>query len=338
MIRCADIREILASGVPLIDVRDPGEYLSGHIPGAVNVPLFSCQERARIGTVYKQVSPEAAIALGYKLVQPKLRGFTEQARVVAPSGVVAVHCWSGGMRSEAFASHLHQNGFQQVLRLSGGYKSYRRHVLDTFEQPWSLKVLGGYTGSGKTRIIQAMRHRGVQALDLEDIGKHRGSAFGGLASEAQPTTEQFENNLHLELSKMDPEKPIWMEDESHNIGGVNIPMSLFRQMQSSPLYFMDIPRDERAMYLVSEYGKTDPSRLAEGLQKISKRLGGLRFQKALEHLRQGNMYEVALLTLEYYDKCYARGLSFREPGLVRMVPHPRVDTPSATEMLLTQYA
>lgn len=319
---------------PLIDVRSPGEYKQGHIPGAVNIPLFTNDERAHVGTVYKQLSKEKAIELGYEYVSPKFQWFVDEAFKVAPDGHVVVHCWRGGMRSQSFAQHLRDNGFQQVLTIIGGYKSYRRFLLNSLEQAHHLQIIGGYTGSGKTHVIDHLMGAGHQAIDLEGLANHKGSAFGAIGQNQQPTSEQFENNLFEQWRHFDSDRPIWLEDESCNIGKVNLPIALFQQMRQSMIFFLDVPREKRAELLAREYAFEDIEPLKMAVQRISKRLGGLVTQQCLDFLDQRQFYEVALLTLHYYDKTYFKGLSFRDPEKVLMIEGTDTDAEHNTLLLL----
>jgi tRNA 2-selenouridine synthase len=314
MIYEIDIEEFIGSDVPLIDVRSPGEYAQGHIPGGVNIPLFSDEERAAVGTVYTRDSREKAIELGYSYVYPKMNDFISQTSEVVHDGKVAIHCWRGGMRSHAFAEHLNKNGFGEVMVIRSGYKSYRNHVLAFFRTPLFLKIIGGYTGSGKTHIIRYLLRHGYQALDLEAIANHKGSAFGSIGQ--QPTTEQFENDLFEKFHRLDLSKPVWLEDESRNIGGVNIPRDLYLQMAESDVYFLEIPRNVRSEHLVNEYIGQEKEHLAENIRRISKRLGGENAREALHLLTENRMVELASLILGYYDKTYQRGLEFHTKGKI----------------------
>jgi len=320
MVQEIDIVSFLKTNTPLIDVRSPGEYEKAHIPGAVNIPLFSDDERAHVGKVYVQQSKEKAMELGYQYVNPKLTDFIRLSKQVALDGKIVVHCWRGGMRSHSFAQHLSDNGFVDVSVITGGYKSYRTHLHSTFDIPFQLNIVGGYTGSAKTHVIKHFQQIRLQAVDLEELAKHKGSAFGAIANYVQPTVEQFENDLFEVWRKLDYSKPIWLEDESHNIGGVNIPMNLFNQMRNSMVYFLDIPKEERARHLVTEYADVDPEMLAESISKISKRLDGQKTKEAFELLREKNFYEVALIALSYYDKSYLKGIKFRDPEKVFIIP------------------
>ncbi|MFN1834885.1 tRNA 2-selenouridine(34) synthase MnmH [Balneola sp. MJW-20] len=312
MIHEIEISEALSLGLPIVDVRSPGEFKRGHIPDAVNIPLFSDEERAEVGTAYKQESREKALELGLNFVEPKLQSFIQKSEQSAPDRRVCVHCWRGGMRSESFAKHLHENDFMDVFRIKGGYKAYRRHVQSSFEESLNLNILGGYTGSGKTHILLEMKRNGEQVIDLEGMANHKGSAFGGIGQDEQPSTEHFENILFHEIRNSDPSRPIWVEDESINIGSVQIPQPFYRQMQDSLLYFLEIPKEERIKHLVEEYAGCKNERLADSIRRISKRLGGLRKKNALENLDQENYQQVASIALEYYDKLYAKGMNKRK--------------------------
>ena len=302
----------LAESVPIVDVRSPGEYAKGHIPGAYSIPLFSNDERAAVGTAYVQQSKEEAIKLGYKYVTPKLEWFISESRKLAPDGIIAVHCWRGGMRSKSFAQHLSDNGFTKVYVITGGYKAFRNHALESFKTDADICILGGYTGSGKTRILNELKEQGEQIIDLEGLANHKGSAFGRIGDGNQPTIEQFENNLFWEWKDLDYTKTIWIEDESHRIGLVNIPMNFFENMRRHPVIFLDVSRAARARFLVKDYSEADKAMLRDSILRIQKRLGGLNTRYALEHLEENELFEVAMICLIYYDKYYLRGLKNRE--------------------------
>jgi len=298
--------------LPVIDVRSPGEFEKGHMPGAHNIPLFSNTERAHVGTVYKQQGSEKAIELGYLYVNPKLDLFIKEALAIAPNKHAIVHCWRGGMRSHAFANHLSTNGFNNVKVIEKGYKAYRKYVLSSFKKEVNLKVIGGFTGSGKTHILHHLHQTGHQVINLELIANHKGSAFGAIGEKDQPTVEQFENNLFKYWEKLNYNKPVYIEDESHNIGGVKLPMSLYTTMRKSNVYFLDIPKEKRAQVLVGDYGGHNNEQLKASILKITKRLGGLVTQQALKALSQQNYFKVAMLMLNYYDKSYLKGIQKRD--------------------------
>lgn len=311
--------------LPLVDVRTPAEYENGHIPGAVNIPLFSNEERAKVGTLYKRVSVERAYEEGYRFVTPKLDWFVQEARKVAKDGRVVVYCWRGGMRSRSFADHLSENRIGEVFVIEGGYKAFRQHAFESFEQPEVIRVLGGYTGSGKTRILKELEQRGEQVIDLEGIAHHKGSAFGSIGETEQPRNEHFTNLLFWEWRKLDFTRSVWLEDESIHIGRVFIPEVLFERMRQATLYFLKIPKEQRARLLVEVYAGIDSAKLAESVRRISKRLGGLRTAEALEALKRGDYYESAIITLDYYDKYYLKGLNRRDQEKVVLIESETTD-------------
>ncbi|SNC77420.1 tRNA 2-selenouridine synthase [Hymenobacter gelipurpurascens] len=299
-----------SADAPILDVRAPIEYQHGHIPGALSFPLFTDEERARIGTTYKQVSQDKAVLLGLDFFGPKMSEMVRQVKKLAPNKQVRVHCWRGGMRSGAVLWLLELAGFQVQL-LEKGYKDYRRWVLQEFERPRPLLVLGGLTGSGKTDVLHALRTQQQPIIDLEGVAHHKGSAFGSIGQPTQPTQEQFENNLAAVLSALPEAGPIWVEDESRTIGGVHVPPPLFAQMMQAPLLVLDIPREVRVRKLAEEYGRQDPAALAASILKIRKRLGGLATKEALSAIGEEDMEKMVSLVLDYYDKTYSHGLESR---------------------------
>jgi tRNA 2-selenouridine synthase len=338
MLKRISIQAYLAEAplLPVIDVRTPAEFEAGHIPGAVNIPLFTNEERARVGTVYTRESTDKAYALGYAFVEPKLDFFVKRSSEVAREGKVVVYCWRGGMRSKSFAEYIAAHGVQEVAVIEGGYKAFRQHALESFNLPETLYVLGGYTGSGKTRVLKELGRRGAQVIDLEGIAHHKGSAFGAIGQPEQPKNEHFTNLLFWEWRSLDLSRPVWLEDESIHIGRVFIPQTLFQRMREAMVYFLEIPKAVRAHLLVEEYAGIDAGMLASSVEKISKRLGGKRTAEALEALQCNDYYEAAVITLDYYDKFYLKGLNRREPGKVTVIPSDTVDAAENAELLLAR--
>lgn len=314
------VAEFLAGEGPVVDVRSPGEFRQGHIPGAHSLPLFDDAERAVVGTLYKQQGRDQAVLEGLRIVGPKLAGIVETCRALAPDSRIRVHCWRGGERSGSVAWLLDKAGFPQVSVLRGGYKAFRNHVLQSFERPPQLKVLGGYTGTGKTETLDLLRELGEQVIDLEGLAHHKGSSFGALGELPQPSTEHFENLLWQAVRDLSPGRPVWVEDESLMIGRVRIPAPFFEAMRQTTLYFADMPIEERADRLVVDYGRFPTEELAEAVRRIEKRLGPQHCKTALEALEQGDLRTVALITLAYYDKAYRRGLEGRDPDQVVRIP------------------
>lgn len=315
---------------PVLDVRSPSEYTHAHMPGAFSLPLFSDPERALVGTNYKQQSRESAIKMGLDFFGLKMRRMVEETEEILSkysnyhntSGkkTVLVHCWRGGMRSAGVAWLLDLYGFE-VFTLEGGYKYFRRWVLQQFQKEYPVRLLGGYTGSGKTDVLSALEKRGELVLDLENLAKHKGSAFGNLGMPVQPSQEQFENelaaNLYGLMQKRSPEKEIWVEDESQRIGDVNIPIVLWKNMRKRNIYFLDIPFQERLKYLVDQYGKHEKERLVNAIIRIKKRLGGLETKEAVNALIEERVEDCFRILLRYYDKWYLKGLNNRE-GLEKL--------------------
>lgn len=292
-----------AQNLPVLDVRSPGEFLSGHIPGAINMPLFTNEERAEVGTIYKQSGNESAIIRGLEHVGPKMADYVREAKKIAPGGQILVHCWRGGMRSGSMAWLLESSGMKTSL-LKGGYKSFRNHVLESFSRKFDLHIVGGETGSGKTEILHHLARKGEQIVDLEMIASHRGSSFGAIGQKEQPKPEQFENDLFNAFQKIDPSKRVWIEDESRSIGRVYIPGPLWEMKTAAPCYRVKIPFGIRVQRLVKDYGNFPKETLAEAIGRIGKRLGGLATQQALESLENGDLTQTVQIILRYYDKAY----------------------------------
>ncbi|PJJ48703.1 tRNA 2-selenouridine(34) synthase MnmH [Hymenobacter chitinivorans] len=318
---------------PILDVRAPIEYAHGHIPGALSLPLFSDEERARIGTAYKQVSQDRAIHIGLDFFGPKMSRMVKQAQKLAPNKEVRLHCWRGGMRSGAVHWLLELAGFKVHL-LDKGYKDYRRWALAQFAEPRPMLILGGLTGSGKTDVLHELARRGETIVDLEGLANHKGSSFGAIGLPPQPTPEQFENNLALELSQLPAGVTPWLEDESLTIGRLTIPKPLFEQMRAAPLLVLDIPRPVRTRKLAAEYGKEDPQQLAEAIQRISKRLGGLATKEALAAIEVGDMEKMVDIALSYYDKTYGFGLDNKTNSQVLRLPSDTCDPQVNADLVL----
>ena len=346
----------LANQFPVLDVRSPGEYLHAHIPTAVSLPLFTDDERKIVGTAYKQQSRETAIKLGLDFFGVKMRLMVEAAEGIIGNwqgatgkeskpnnnsplpiaNCLLIHCWRGGMRSAAVAWLLDLYGFK-VYTLAGGYKAYRNWALQLFEQPYSLNIIGGYTGSGKTPILQELKDRGYAVLDLEALANHKGSAFGSLGENPQPSQEMFENLLALNLHNLsNPLNGIFVEDESQRIGIINVPAVFWKQMRSSKILFLEIPFEERLKYLVANYGKFEKELLAIAISRIQNRLGGLETKMAIQFLQEENYFECFRILLKYYDKWYFKGLNNREnlKTLLNKIPCDLVDPVKAVDNLM----
>ncbi|MEM8900451.1 MAG: tRNA 2-selenouridine(34) synthase MnmH [Bacteroidota bacterium] len=336
MVKQIDIASWLAkhpTSTPLVDVRSPKEFEKGHIPNAINIPLFTNEERKEVGILYKKQGRDIAVMKGLELVGPKLAAFAAHAKDLAIDKRIAVHCWRGGMRSESMA-WLWDKAGMDVQILTGGYKAYRKKVHEDFRSPFQFIVLAGKTGSGKTDILKALEEAGEQVIDLEELAHHKGSVFGGMGQEDQPTGECFENTLHHRLSRMDRTKPIWLEDESHGIGKVHIPEGVWVQMKKAPIIVVECSLENRVARLVDDYGRFPVNDLAVAIQKIGQRLGGLRLKEALASLESGQLGKVAELSLTYYDKTYSYSLGNRKEQVIGTVTHKDCAKEVAQQLIL----
>ncbi len=309
MVRSVDVEEFLelAQQNPIIDVRSPSEHAYGRIPGAVSLPLFEDDERAEIGTLYKQKGKDIAVKRGLEIVGPKMRSMVEFAEKLSYKDYILVHCWRGGMRSSSVAWLLQTYGLP-VITLKGGYKRFRNHVLDEFLKKMELMIITGPTGSGKTDLIKALAGIHEQVVDLEGLANHKGSVFGALGQLAQPSSEHFQNQLFWTIKNFDYSRPIWLEDESIGIGQVMIPESFWRQMGKAPRVHFNMSREIRIKRLVNEYGSFPNEVLQEKIQYLEKKLGGQHAKSALECLNANDLAGVADLLLVYYDRAYKNAL------------------------------
>ncbi|MCX6294987.1 MAG: tRNA 2-selenouridine(34) synthase MnmH [Bacteroidetes bacterium] len=291
---------------PIVDVRTPAEFVQGHIIGAHNLPLFTNEERILIGTLYKKEGKQPAILKGLEVVGPKLHEYVKDAIKLNKTGTFLVHCWRGGMRSSSMAWFLETYGFK-CITLKGGYKNYRKHVLESFLQPKNILILGGKTGTGKTIVLHELFKQKEQIIDLEKIAHHKGSSFGSLGEEDQLSQEHFENELSFHLSKIDPKKNCWIENESRMIGKNILPIGLWEQMQKAIVVSINLPIEERVNYLAKEYGKFDKKLLIAATERIGKRLGGQHVKRAISALEEGDHKTAFEICLVYYDKTYNYG-------------------------------
>ncbi|MDY0240394.1 MAG: tRNA 2-selenouridine(34) synthase MnmH [Bacteroidales bacterium] len=298
--------------IPVADVRTPAEYEKGHIPGAFLFPLFNNGERAEVGTLYVQEGRTAAVLKGLQLVGPRLEAMARRGLEIAGGGSLLLYCWRGGMRSQSVAWLMEKVGIR-CYTLENGYKAYRNHLLGFFNNiPPTIHVLGGLTGSGKTERLLQMAAAGEQVIDLEGLANHKGSAFGNLGNPPQPSTEHFQNLLFRAFSQMDPSRPVWLEDESRNVGRCSLPDGLWEKMQQARLFLLETSREERVERLMREYGNFDPDVLETAILKIQKRLGFDQSKKAIEACHNGNIRKALEICLAYYDKAYNYQLETRK--------------------------
>ncbi len=317
MIPYLSIPEFIAKAkeLPVLDVRAPKEHAVGHIPGAISFPIFSDDERATIGTAYKQKGHDPAVLIGLDLFGPNMSAFVKKAKKLAINNELLVHCWRGGMRSSAMAWLLDFSGFKVHL-LEGGYKTFRHLMQEEFIKPRPFVMIGGMTGSGKTDMLPHLKQLGQQVIDLEGLAQHKGSAFGAIGLPEQPSTEHFENLLGMELLKLDLQQTIWLEDEDITIGRVVLPKPFYEQMKQAPTIVLDIPTSLRIQKLAKEYCQTDKALLESAILRIRKRLGGLATQQALDAIAARDMEQMVDIALTYYDKCYRYELSKKQQTIL----------------------
>ncbi len=265
-IRLTSLSDPALSGFDtVIDTRSPLEYAEDHLPGAINLPVLSDEERAQVGTIYKQVSPFAARKLGAALVARNAAAHLEGPLADRPGGWrPLVYCWRGGQRSGAFAGILSQIGWR-VGRLEGGYKAWRALVVARVAAPVAapVLVLDGNTGSAKTEILARLAARGHQVVDLEGLANHRGSLFGAMPG-GQPSQKRFESRLAMALEALDPARPLLVEAESSRIGDLNLPRGIWQAITAAPRIRLAVPVEARAAYTARAYAETcaDPEAVA----------------------------------------------------------------------------
>jgi tRNA 2-selenouridine synthase len=331
----ADHLRVLRDRLPLIDLRAPAEFTRGAFAQATNLPLLTDDERAAVGTRYKECGQQAAITLGEELVS----GDTREARIEAWHSFVTTHptallyCWRGGLRSAIAQEWLHTAGVD-IGRIAGGYKALRQtclNVIQEFCATRRLLVLGGRTGSGKTALLRAF----PAAVDLEALAKHRGSAFGATTS-PQPTPIGFENELAVELLNKTAPHPVLLEDESRTIGRLAVPEALHAAMQAAPIVVLDVPRSERAQHIFREYveqplcsgadGAKIHQRFGHAADRIRRRLGGVRHAAiraaidtafaAQPFSAEQHLAWISLLLEWYYDPMYDHQLTAKQGRVV----------------------
>jgi tRNA 2-selenouridine synthase len=296
----------------LIDVRSPAEFAEDHAPGAVNLPVLTDAERAEVGTIYVQESRFRARRIGAAYIARNVARHLETALKDRDGGFQPlIYCWRGGQRSNAMATILSQVGWRTAV-LAGGYKTYRHHVsarLYDAELPHRLVLLDGPTGSGKTEILGLMAARGVQTLDLEGLAAHRGSLFGGLPGQPQPSQKMFESRLLGALDALDPARPVLVEAESSKIGQRMIPPALWKPMVTAPRITLVAPAQARARYSVAAYREIteDPAALDNILARVPDRPGRKRLAEWRALAAAGEFEALACALMElHYDPAYRR--------------------------------
>ena len=312
----------------IIDARSPSEYAEDHLPGAINAPTLDDAERALVGTVYKERSSFEAKRLGAPLAARNIarhieERFAERPRHWRP----LVYCWRGGGRSGSMVHVLRQVGWN-AQRLEGGYKAFRRQVvaeLETLPAPFTFHVICGATGSGKSRLLEALAAEDAQVLDLEVLAAHRGSVLGGLPASPQPTQKSFETALWTALSSFDPARPVWVESESRKIGSLRVPDALLARMRDSRCFRLEAPSDVRVQLLLEDYRHFvgSPAELLDKLELLRDLHGAERLQLWRDHLARGAWEPLVHDLLEsHYDPAYRKSLArnYRDALTATVVP------------------
>lgn len=313
------VEEAVAIDSPVfIDVRSPAEYETGHIPGAVNIPLFSDDERVQVGTTYRQIGVEEAKLQGLVLASAKLPDIVGRVQQLRKSGrKVVVYCWRGGMRSKAVVTVLELMGILSS-QLSGGYKAYRQFVLNrlrTFEVKPIIIVLCGSTGTGKTLILNQLANANIPVINLEQLANHRGSVFGQIGLGRPATAQIFDTNLLLALDQLNTQPYIVVECESKRIGNVYLPDCLFDAMRRGKKILVSADIEVRVDRLIKEYihlykDKDNDEAIVAGLESLRRRLGNKKTECLLADFRAGKVRDVVkVLLVDYYDLMYGYGQS-----------------------------
>ncbi len=299
----------------IIDVRTPAEFAEDHIPGAINCPVLSDEERIAVGTLYKQVSPFEARKVGAALVAKNIAQHLQtRFRDRPKSWRPLIYCWRGGQRSGAMCIILAQIGWA-AHKLEGGYKTYRRDVLEklaALPQSFPLRVICGATGTGKSRLLTALADSGRQVLDLEGLAQHRGSVLGRLPEQAQPSQKWFDSLLLQTLQKLDPARPVYVEAESNKIGAITLPDALVGAMHAGECLLLETPLEVRVAGLLEDYRHypADPETLIAHLQALHRFHGSQQLEHWTSLIRAADFAALVaeLLTL-HYDPSYFRATS-----------------------------
>jgi tRNA 2-selenouridine synthase len=304
--------QALAEFDTIIDVRSPAEFALDHVPGSVNHPVLDDDERAEVGTLYVQVSPFLARRRGAVLVARNIARHIEASFAGFPrEWHPLVMCWRGGQRSDAMTHVLRSVGWNAV-QLPGGYKRWRSHVIAALERlPQTLRyrVICGPTGSGKSRLLQALRQAGAQVLDLEALAAHRGSVLGALPGQAQPAQRLFESLLLRALEGLDPQRPVFVEAESRRIGSLRVPQNLIIEMHGSPCLRIEAAESARVALLLDEYRHflADLPALGATLERLTELHGRARIGQWMALAQAGNFAAlVEDLLRTHYDPHYRR--------------------------------
>jgi len=308
----------------IIDVRSPAEFALDHIPGSINYPVLNNEERAQIGTLYKQVSPFAAKKLGAAMVSRNIAQHLEQSMLNHPrEWRPLIYCWRGGERSGAFTHVLNRIGWK-AMQLEGGYQGFRRIVIDDLDlaaKQFQFQVICGMTGTGKTRILHELQSLGAQVLDLEGLAIHRGSVLGNEPDSEQPSQKGFETALWNALQSLDPSKPVFIESESKKVGGVHIPDALMETIRNGLCIELRSSLPTRVSWLLHEYHHflENTAQFKEKLGLLTTRYGKVQIAEWFNQIDAGDFNPLVTdLLVKHYDPAY-------QSSIVRNFPKYRAD-------------
>lgn len=310
MLREINIQQAIAMNPIFVDVRAECEYGEACIPYAINIPVFSDEERKQVGITYKAEGLEQARVLGLSIASPKLPEMVRKIKEISEGRPIVIYCWRGGMRSQAVVTIMQLMGLN-VYRLIGGYKAYRRYINDFFSQdrlPYEAVVLSGLTGVGKTELLTELSRLGGNNIDLEGLANNRGSVFGSIGLGEQPSQKDFEARLFQEFVRIGTSGVFAVECESKRIGRIIIPMILWEAMQRGPRILLYTSVEERVKRLVNIYVTGHQGSLEackQAIQSLNNRLGNEIVQTMLSDLERGEMDKVVeKLLVDYYDPLY----------------------------------
>ena len=327
--------QALAQFSVIIDVRSPGEYAEDHLPGAINLPVLEDAERVEIGTIYKQVSTFEARRFGAAKVSRNIARHLEGALKDYPRDArPLIYCWRGGMRSRSMALVLQDVGWQSSV-VKGGYRRWRQEVTAALSRDdgdlFRIIVLDGQTGSAKTQVLEAMKQKGAQVLDLEGLAAHRGSIFGDLPDLPQPSQKRFESLLWDTLRNADPNIPLFVEAESSRLGNRTIPVRLWNSMKAAPRIAISVPAEIRAKHLLATYPDiaADADRLQMAIDGLAQFHSKADIAQWRSWAQAGDFEPLAVaLIRSHYDPAYDRARARHDQPLAAIVKTGRLDRES----------
>jgi tRNA 2-selenouridine synthase len=330
--------ESLAKYDQILDVRSPAEFAEDHLPGAINLPVLDDEERAIVGTTYKQVSPFAARKQGAALVARNISQHIKLSLSDKDAGYrPLIHCWRGGMRSRSMALVLSAIGWQVTL-LRGGYQTWRREVVACLEKDGCalpIVLIDGQTGVAKTAVLEEMSNLGAQTIDLEGMANHRGSVFGGHPQSAQPSQKYFETCIWNKLRAMDFRQPVYVEAESSLVGVRRVPARLWKSMKTAPRVTIHAAMIARAKYLVGAYPEliSDRDRLCDAIDQLASRHSKTLLETWHQLASDGAHRELAeQLITHHYDPAYNRARVRREARSALSVHTETLDPPAIAKL------